>query len=323
MMECKFEVLSLNTGGIGDSFKQRKVFNYLKKNCSSKGVIFLQETHSVKKNEELWNNQWGCGKSSMIFADGTSNSHGMLTAFREGLNYKVLSSHLNDNGRYVILKVEIQSSPFILINYYAPNEEGQQVLILTEIRDILQKIELEKDIQLIWGGDFNCFFDCKLDADGGNPKLKVQSIAKLVSMMSENDLCDIFRVRNPDMKSYTWCQKTPFKQCRFDYFLISDQLQDQIDQVDIIPSIQSDHSTLKLKICGAKCSSKGPSYWKLNNSLLQDKVFIELMKSEIPKFYQESEELRNPMMRWKYLKYKVRDFSKQYSVDKAREQKAK
>ena len=125
------------------------------------------------------------------------------------------------------------------------------------------------------------------------------------------------------MKRYTWRRKTPFKQRRLNYFLISDQLQDQIDQVDIIPSIQSNHSTLKLKICGAKCSSKGPSYWKLNNSLLQDKVFTELMKSDIPKFYQESEELRNPVMRWEYLKYKGRDFSKQYSVDKARERKAK
>ena len=47
------------------------------------------------------------------------------------------------------------------------------------------------------------------------------------------------------------------------------------------------------------------------------------MKSEIPKFYQESEELRNPMMRWEYLKYKVRDFSKQYSIEKARGQKEK
>ena len=28
-------------------------------------------------------------------------------------------------------------------------------------------------------------------------------------------------------------------------------------------------------------------------------------------------------MRWEYLKYKVREFSKQYSVDKAKERKAK
>ena len=58
-----------------------------------------------------------------VFSHDTSNSHDALIAFREGLNYKVLSSHLNDNGRYVTLKVEIQSSPFILINYSAPNEE--------------------------------------------------------------------------------------------------------------------------------------------------------------------------------------------------------
>ena len=102
----------------------------------------------------------------IFFTHGTSNSRG------EGLNYKVISSHLNDNGGYVILKVEIQSSPIILINYYAPNEEGQQVKILTEISDILEKMELEEDTQLMWGKDFNSFFDCKQDADGGNPKLQ-------------------------------------------------------------------------------------------------------------------------------------------------------
>ena len=233
-------------------------------------MIFLQETHSAKKKEKIWNNQWGCRKNSMLFAHGTSNSHGALIAFREGLNLKVISSHLNDNGRYVMLKVKIQSSPFILINYYAPNEEGQQVQILTEISDIPAKMELEEDTQIIWGEDFNSFFDCKLDADGGNPKLKIQSITKLVSIMSENDLCDIFRVYNPEMKRYTWHRKTPFKQSRLDYFLVSDHLQDQIDHIDIIPSIQSDHSTLKLKVCGTKHSLKGQSYWKLNNSFLQD-----------------------------------------------------
>ena len=87
------------------------------------------------------------GNILCFFAHGTSNS--ALIAFREGPDYKVISSHLNDNGRYVILKVEIQSSPIILINYYAPNEEGQQIQILTEISDILEKMELEEYTQLI------------------------------------------------------------------------------------------------------------------------------------------------------------------------------
>ena len=90
-----------------------------------------------------------------------------------------------------------------MINYYAPNEDEQQVQILTENSDILEKMELEEDTQLIWDGYFTFFFDCKLDSDGGNPKLKIRSITKLVSMISENDPCDIFRVRNSEMKLYT------------------------------------------------------------------------------------------------------------------------
>ena len=129
-------------------------------------------------------------------------------------------------------------------------------------------------------------------------------------MMCENDLCDIFSSQSRNETLYTWRRKTPFKQRRFDYSSNSDQLQDQTDQVDIIPSIQPDHSTLKLKVCGTQCSFRGTFYWKLNNSFLQDKVFTELLNSEIPTFYQESEELRNPVMRWEYLRYKVRDFSK-------------
>ena len=58
MMESEFNVSSLNTAGIGDSFERHMVFNYLKKNCSSNTVIFLSETHSVKKKEEIWNSQW-------------------------------------------------------------------------------------------------------------------------------------------------------------------------------------------------------------------------------------------------------------------------
>ena len=200
-------------------------------------MIFLQEMHSVKQKEKDGITNGDVGKIICFFAQGTSNSHGVLIAVREGLNLKVISSHLGDNGRYVILKVEIQSSPFILINYYAPNEEGQHVQMLIEISDILVKMELEEDTQIIWGGDFNSFFDCKLDVDGGNPKLKIQSITELVSILSENGLCDIFRVLNPEMKCYIWRQKTPFKQHRLDYFLVSDHLRDQIDHIDIIPSI--------------------------------------------------------------------------------------
>ena len=52
-----FEILSYDTRGLGDERKRRKIFNYIKKNTSGKAVVFLQETHSTKKHENLWKYQ--------------------------------------------------------------------------------------------------------------------------------------------------------------------------------------------------------------------------------------------------------------------------
>ena len=88
-----------------------------------------------------------------------------------------------------------------------------------------------------------------LDADRGFPKLKINFLSKLLSMMSENDLCDIFQVRNPDTQHFSWHRKTPFKQRRLDFFLVSDSMQENIESTDIIRSVGSDHSAIKIKLC--------------------------------------------------------------------------
>ena len=49
MAAFNFDIISLNTAGLGDFTKRRKLFNYMKKNVSRNGIILLQETHSVKK----------------------------------------------------------------------------------------------------------------------------------------------------------------------------------------------------------------------------------------------------------------------------------
>ena len=129
-------------------------------------------------------------------------------------------------------------------------------------------------------------------------------------MMSENELCDILRVRNPDVKRFTWRNKNPFIQRRLDYFILSEGLQDSIEIMDIIPSVQSDHSVLKLKISPTNEGTRGPSSWKFNNSLVHDSNFVEQMKLKIPSFYQESFiEPSDARGRWEYMKYKMREFS--------------
>ena len=140
--------------------------------------------------------------------------------------------------------------------------------------------------------------------------------------MSERDLCDLFRVRNPDTRRFTWRRKNSFLQRRLDYFLVSEYSQEQIDTFDIIPSVQSDHSALKMKFSSLGERERGPSHWKFNNSLVLDKDFVTAMKNKIPEFYQESEELGDDVVRWEFLKHKMRQFSMTYSEEKAFERKS-
>ena len=135
--------------------------------------------------------------------------------------------------------------------------------------------------------------------------------------------CDIYRVRYPFSKRYTWRQKTPLKQRRLDYFLISDQLQEQIQTIEIIPPVQSDRSTLIMKIGSIRQEAKGKSYWKFTTSLVYDKSFVELMKSEIVKYDMKLSEFNDPRIRWDYLKYRMRQFAPRYSIDKARGRRGK
>ena len=74
-----------------------------------------------------------------------------------------------------------------------------QTKYVTEVSEFYE-ILLDGNTRFLWGGDFNTIFDISLDADGGSPQLYIKSVAKLLSMMSENDLCDIFRTRSPDSR---------------------------------------------------------------------------------------------------------------------------
>ena len=56
--------------------------------------------------------------------------------------------------------------------------------------------------KLLTGGDFNVALECS----GGNTSLK-ESVKFLEDILIEHDLVDIWRVRNPDRKTFSWRQK--------------------------------------------------------------------------------------------------------------------
>ena len=62
--------------------------------------------------------------------------------------------------------LSLKTSPLVLINYYAPDEEIDQLKVFDDLNHILDNIDISENTILVWGGDFNLVFHIGLDADG-------------------------------------------------------------------------------------------------------------------------------------------------------------
>ena len=75
-------------------------------------------------------------------------------------------------------------------------------------------------------------------------------------------------------------KKTPLKQARLDFFLISVPLFSSLDDSKISPGYRSDHSIISI-IVDINKSTTGHSYWKFNNSLLKDPIYVHKIKETV------------------------------------------
>ena len=61
---------------------------------------------------------------------------------KEHLDFKLISSKIDPLGRYIFLEVEIQDSPFVLLNVYAPNKCAEQCDFFSKYRKNLRRFPL-------------------------------------------------------------------------------------------------------------------------------------------------------------------------------------
>ena len=182
-----------------------KLIQYFKDKIGRTGTLLLQETHSNSKIEQKWKEDF---KGQVFFSHGEINSYGVLIAYFGTEIFFVNKQETDKEDRILILDVSINDSEYILINLYNANTE--QIDLPNNMFVLSEKFDINPEKQLIMAGDFNLFFDSKLDAQGGNPAIKKKSLAKLIELRKNYDLCDIWRVRNTKSKRFTFYTKTFF-----------------------------------------------------------------------------------------------------------------
>ena len=110
--------------------------------------------------------------------------------------------------------------------------------------------------------------------------------------MDQVDLIDIYMTFHPQTMNFTFFSSAHRTFSRIDHILGHKSSLGKFKKVEIIPSIFSDHSAVRLDVKYRKKTIKNTNIWRLNNMLLNNQQIMEKIKKEI-KVYIETNENEN------------------------------
>ncbi len=130
---------------------------------------------------------------------------------------------------------------------------------------------------LIVGGDWNCTLNFLLHRNNEEPHSVSASFLK--SIILQNDLVDVWRDRNKEMKQYTWTKVSQgmISVARLDRFYVKHAENNRIMGCNIFPCCLSDHHFITVNIILTQSKFNSP-YWKFNVALLKENDFHEKFK---------------------------------------------
>ena len=189
------KLVTLNVNGLADLQKRTIIFNYLK--MLNADIYALQETHnSTQEDETNWSREWG-GKA--LWSRGTRRSRGTAFLFRPSLDIDIETTNRDHEGRVIASKIFINGIELNIMNIYAPTRPEDRSRFFRTLYQFLTG-----NVNLLIGGDFNCVPDLTRDKMGGNPQLGDAGIRDLNTLMTNQNLYDIWRTSNPQARVYTW-----------------------------------------------------------------------------------------------------------------------
>ena len=166
--------------------KRLSAAQYFRNKLSNDKYLFLQETHSIFNDKNIWKNDFN---APLFYSHGTSQFCCVLIAYFGDLNFLVNKQVGNKNRHILILDVNIVKMGYVLVNIYNANTELE--------KELMKNINFLEQNCIILAGDLIVFFDSKLETNEGKPSVKQKSVVKHLELKEEYNLCDIWRIRNP------------------------------------------------------------------------------------------------------------------------------
>ena len=260
-------VFSCNVRGLGEQHKRRDVIHFLKNNKCD--ILMLQDTHLTQEKTSSFNSLWNGKAYHSCFKN---NSRGTSILFNKNIQHEVINTFTDEKGNFIILECKISTDTYILGSVYGPNRDEPD--FYERIGNILDSTDYD---HVIIGGDFNFVVNPDVDCYGYLQEHNVRARKKFMSICNKYDLIDIWRKQNPAKQQYTWFTPSRQKGARLDMFFVSQHLSVLCNEMHISPGYRTDHSQISISLVASQ--SRGPGLWKLNESLLNDEDYTEIVNN--------------------------------------------
>ncbi|KAM5158282.1 protein transport protein Sec61 subunit gamma [Mantella aurantiaca] len=290
-------ITSWNIRGLATPEKRSATLRELKRLHSE--VCFLQETHfKIDKIPKFSNHDY-----PHVYHSGSpvSSAKGVSTLISKHISWKIRDQWSDDEGRLLFVKGEIEGSLYTFANLYLPN--SGQVLFLEKA---LSALEGFQEGVLIIGGDFNFTLQPLLDNSRATSSMPYAAIRRIKKCLHQYQLIDIWRLKHPIDKDYTFFSNPHNSYSRIDMFLVKHHNLSLVKAANIESISISDHAAIHIDL-DLNQYPKPPFSWRLNEHLLSDPEVIQSIQSEITNYFSHNSlPESDPMIVWEVHKPYIR-----------------
>ena len=239
-------------------------------------------------------------------------ARGVAVFYTRQMQELIWNIECDSAGRYILIDVMENKQLITIAAIYAPNEDCPSFF------GSLQEKLVSRSEHKIVIGDFNLTMDVDLDrlntyCNNNRAKEKVEEI------MEAFCLKDLWRVRNGDVREYSWRKKGNIqKASRIDLALVSGGLDQNVKEICYLIGIMSDHRAIYM-VVDMMQFERGRGFWKFNNTLLKNEEFLKIMNRELDTLFDTISGTQ--IQKWEIIKTKVKKCAADFSKNKVEEDK--
>ena len=166
----------------------------------------MQETRTDGSDQEFKRWKKIFNKSQKILTGYGSNSVGAGIIVRSDDTLIVDNVIRDPLGRYVAVTGDHDDGRFLIASFYCPSQDNEiKRFIENDLYKVVRSLEDNNELPefIILAGDTNTPFSIN-DKVGGSNRQKQGAINAFSGLKDRFNLQDIFRVKHPDLRKFTW-----------------------------------------------------------------------------------------------------------------------